>query len=330
MVQILVTLSPRDTLAVAAETLLKEQISGAPVVNEKDQCVGVLSVSDLIRAEGKVLAEQQQIAESSFFNSGLVLPTSVYSEKLEQVRDKLAPVSEQPVERFMTRDLVSVGGDEPIATVVRDIVDAHVHRVLVLSQQHQLLGIISTIDLLAALQRKSIAQSQSFISLSPGTRVMANQTLFNSLLVPVDFSESSNEAFQRGIELAAGDEPSIIALHVIDEALIDLMTSHDFGDRDELIAKLREQAERRINEFTATEDSSVEVDRIVSVGIPFIEIIRKSDEFAVDAIVMGKIGDRKHFEKLLFGSTAERVIRSSARPVIVFPGSFELDSSAAG
>jgi CBS domain-containing protein len=155
MVEILVTLSPTDTLSVAADTLLTEQISGAPVLDADNRCVGVLAISDLIRAEELVLAEQQQIAESSFFSSGFAWPERVYAERLEQLRDKIKPISDQPIERFMTRDLISVRSNEPLATVLRDIIDAHVHRVLVLDEDRQVQGIISTIDVLAALQRAS-------------------------------------------------------------------------------------------------------------------------------------------------------------------------------
>jgi CBS domain-containing protein len=153
MVEILVTLSPADTLAEAAETLLTEQISGAPVLEDSNHCVGVLSISDLIRAEGEVLAEQQRIAESSFFSSGITWPDNVYQEKLEQLRDKILPVSEQPIRRFMTPDIVSVTVDEPVETVLQYMIDAHVHRILVLDSDRQLRGIISTIDVLAALKR---------------------------------------------------------------------------------------------------------------------------------------------------------------------------------
>jgi CBS domain-containing protein len=155
MVELLVTLSPADTLAMAAETLLAEQISGAPVLDSENRCVGVLSISDLIRAEGKVLAEQQQIAESSFFSSGIAWPDNVYQQKLENLRDKILPVSEQAVQRFMTSDIVSVAVGDPLATVLEYMINAHVHRVLVLDSNVHLQGIISTIDVLAALKRAS-------------------------------------------------------------------------------------------------------------------------------------------------------------------------------
>lgn len=145
-----------------------------------------------------------------------------------------------------------------------------------------------------------------------------NQTVFNSVLVPLDFSDASRQAFIQSLSLVSGDEPSIIALHVIDEALLKLMVANGFGDHDELARKLRERSEDRLRSFAETKQSHIQVTQLVSVGIPFLEIIKKSEDFAVDAIVMGKVGSGGCFEKLLFGSTAERVIRGSMRPVIVY------------
>ena len=153
MVRNIVTLAECDTLSQAASVLLNEQISGAPVANKGGVCVGVLSASDLIGAEEHVAKEQAEIADSTFFNSNLALPASVYQERLEAVRDKLAPAAEQQVKRFMTSDVVSVTGDTPLSTVVQNMVDAHVHRVLVLDEDRQPQGIISTTDILAALLR---------------------------------------------------------------------------------------------------------------------------------------------------------------------------------
>ena len=148
---------------------------------------------------------------------------------------------------------------------------------------------------------------------------MNSKGYFNSLLVPVDFSEASGETFKQAVNLSGGDEPSVIVLHIIEEALIDLMSDNELGDRDELISTLRDRTEKQLAEFATTDQSVVQVTRIVSVGRPFLEIIRKSEDFDVDAIVMGKVGTGDQFEKLLFGSTAERVLRGSKRPVFVFP-----------
>jgi len=151
---------------------------------------------------------------------------------------------------------------------------------------------------------------------------------FNSLLVPVDFSDASENAFLQSQRLVGGDEPSIIALHVIDAALVELMSANGLGDPDELISRLRQGSEERLHSFAKAKDANIQITRVVSVGIPFLEIIRKSEDFAVDAIVMGKVGTGGRFEKLLFGSTAERVLRGTMRPVIVYPKPATADERA--
>lgn len=101
------------------------------------------------------LRSSPSLATSNFFSSNLALPESVYLEKLEQVRDKLSPAAEQPVEHFMTTDLVSVSTEDSLQEIVQSMVDAHLHRVLVIDQDKQLQGIIATTDVLAALLRDS-------------------------------------------------------------------------------------------------------------------------------------------------------------------------------
>lgn len=153
MVEDVLTLSPDDSLAMAAEKLLREQISGAPVVDDSGRCLGVLAMHDLIGSE-EGPAEHQQTKASAFFDFGMSLPL-VDAKRLEQLCDKDFEESKLPVGRCMTTSLVSVRSDAPLATVVSYIIDAHVHRVLVLDEDQCLKGIISTIDILAALQRAS-------------------------------------------------------------------------------------------------------------------------------------------------------------------------------
>jgi CBS-domain-containing membrane protein len=153
MVRDVITLNPADTLAHAAGVLLDNQMSGAPVVDSDHVCVGVVSAADLLGAEEKVAAARRQEAESSIWHSQLALPASVYESRLAAIRDELAPAAEQPVERFMTRDIVSVESGTPVGKVIRNMVNAHIHRVVVLDADRHLLGIITTTDLLAALLR---------------------------------------------------------------------------------------------------------------------------------------------------------------------------------
>ena len=150
---------------------------------------------------------------------------------------------------------------------------------------------------------------------------MIKKVNFNTLLVPVDFSENSKVAFAQAIGLLAGENPLMILLHVIDSSLPDFAESHGLGKHKEIVVLMRERAERELQEYVDACPDGIEADSLVSEGRPFMEILQKADDFAVDAIVMSKIGRGGKVEELLFGSTAERVLRGTTKPVLVLPSS---------
>jgi nucleotide-binding universal stress UspA family protein len=142
---------------------------------------------------------------------------------------------------------------------------------------------------------------------------------FNTLLVPTDFSAASKIAFQKAVSLASGDDPLVIILHVIDLSLVEFAAVNELAPRDTALQRVRARAEAELAQFKQDVETQVEIRSIICEGLPFLEILTKAEEFLVDAIVMGKIGARGTLEKLLFGSTAERVLRGSTRPVLVLP-----------
>ena len=82
---------------------------------------------------------------------------------------------------------------------------------------------------------------------------------------------------------------------------------------------MRKRSEQLLDEYKQSVEADVTIETMVAEGVPFVEIIKKAEELHVHAILMGKFGLRGKTEELLFGSTAERVIRASRRPVIVLP-----------
>jgi len=150
---------------------------------------------------------------------------------------------------------------------------------------------------------------------------MRESLRFDSLLVPVDFSEASEEAFEQALALVEGEGPVLILLHVIDHSLVQFAVDHDWGTEEEVSQQMRKTAERQLLDLKDRANNRCEVDTIVCEGMPFLQILRKAEDFAVDAILIGKVGSRGAIEKLLFGSTAEKVLRGSRRPVIILPAS---------
>ena len=149
---------------------------------------------------------------------------------------------------------------------------------------------------------------------------MAGKITFNSLLVPTDFTENSWSAFEYALRLVDGDESEIVVVHAIDPTLVDQFADFHGGTHDDVLAGLREKAKQQMTRYSEKSDKVSNVDPLICEGEPFFEIIKKAEDFAVDAIVMSKFGQRNHANSLLFGSTAEKVARGSKLPVIILPG----------
>lgn len=142
---------------------------------------------------------------------------------------------------------------------------------------------------------------------------------FNNLLVPVDFSPISRRLVAQAAAMATGENPVLIVMHVLDPELIEFAANHKFGAHDEIVQRMRERAMAELEQFRSVATGDMEIEIIVCEGTPFLQIIQKAQEFLADAIVMGKVGGQSRMEKLLFGSTAEKVMRASTRPVVVLP-----------
>ena len=139
------------------------------------------------------------------------------------------------------------------------------------------------------------------------------------ILVPMDFSECSINALRVAIGMAAPDG-DLTLLHVIDQEFIDTVVAAGMGSTDEVRQRLKEQAEA--NFATALEGidaGEVAIEKMIVVGLPFVEILKIARDLDLPMIVMGMRGQSIAAEELLFGSTAEKVLRGTRVPVLCVP-----------
>ena len=61
------------------------------------------------------------------------------------------------------------------------------------------------------------------------------------------------------------------------------------------------------------------VETMVVVGEPFVEIVKIANDLDCDLIVIGIHGSGGRIKDLLFGGTAEKVLRGASRPVLCVP-----------
>jgi CBS domain-containing protein len=173
----------------AARLLLLHQIGGAPVVEPGGTCVGVLSTTDLLRwthypkdGDAARFGLQPQTCLYQIKERGAhgeekircTLPSGVCSVQ----RSDTGPLGEErvyctephsvladwqnvqveelPTEdvgAFMTSDPVLVTPETPVTDLARHMIDAHIHRLIVVDHRRVPIGVVSSTDLLALIAR---------------------------------------------------------------------------------------------------------------------------------------------------------------------------------
>jgi predicted transcriptional regulator len=129
----------------AAHLLAQCQVSGAPVVNHEGRCIGVLSANDFVRWIDKRRADTPRDHHHGSFCAGWEI---VDPGQLPQ----------EAVANYMTRDPVMVAPNTTIALLAKMMIDAHIHRVIVVDHRGRPAGIVSTTDVLAAIVRADQAR----------------------------------------------------------------------------------------------------------------------------------------------------------------------------
>ena len=139
MTTTVVTVPETMSLRGAARLLSHASITGAPVVDHSGRCVGVLSATDFLAWTDR--------GEYAAKRSGTQLCTA---HSAWQVLDEdTIPVDE--VHRFMTADPVKVEPATPVGELAQMMLDAHIHRVIVVDEHDKPVGIVSSTDILAAV-----------------------------------------------------------------------------------------------------------------------------------------------------------------------------------
>lgn len=153
--------------------------------------------------------------------------------------------------------------------------------------------------------------------------------MYDRILVPTDGSREGERAVEYALELAATHGATIKAIYVVNAASyggLPMETAWD-GISD----ALREEGQAavaRVEEMAA--DRGVNVETSVVEGSPSRVIVEQASPEHCDLVVMGTHG-RGGIDRLLLGSVAERVVRSSPVPVLtVRVGDESYEEAAAG
>lgn len=139
---------------------------------------------------------------------------------------------------------------------------------------------------------------------------------FKTILFATDFSEGSDFAVQYALSMARKFDGKLLIVHIINEP-VDLRGFYvPHISFDKLEEEIEQGAEKLMEKFCRTHLHDFKnYESFVSPGIPYDEIIKKAVDFNADLIVLGTHG-RTGLDHVLFGSTAEKVVRKSPVPVM--------------
>lgn len=132
-----------QSMGEAAALLREHELRSAPVVDDQGHCVGVLSASDFLHPGliGRDAAAGGTGSSWKHAPAGGQSPEPFHIEETGGER----------VSRFMTSALHTVDEDTPLLQVARTLCGAHVHHLIVLDEHRRPQGVISSLDLVAAV-----------------------------------------------------------------------------------------------------------------------------------------------------------------------------------
>lgn len=139
--------------------------------------------------------------------------------------------------------------------------------------------------------------------------------MFRTILYPVDLSDDDAGVTQMVRDLARTFGARVIALYVapsmIQYEIFDLPTA----SIPQLVGDIVSGAQKLMAEFVARHFADLEAEGVVVSGDAAEEIVRQAEERGAQIIVMATHG-RRGLDRLLFGSVAEKVVKTASVPVL--------------
>jgi nucleotide-binding universal stress UspA family protein len=139
------------------------------------------------------------------------------------------------------------------------------------------------------------------------------------ILVPVDFTETSEKALAYAIEFARTMNASLTIMHAYQIPVYGFPDGAYVTTAD-VAAQISTAAQGRLDALVESlKSSNVPVTAVLRDGVAWEEINAVAAETKADLIIIGTHG-RRGLARALLGSVAENVIRTGVVPVLVIHG----------
>ena len=132
------------------------------------------------------------------------------------------------------------------------------------------------------------------------------------ILVPTDFSTTSEAALSYGIALTRAFNAKLVLLNVPAHPGSAAEAEYPIG----IYETMQNAASQRLGDLLSREEiTELKPEYVMLIGHPADEIVKFAESHAIDLIVMGTHG-REGVARVLIGSVAETVVRRATCPVL--------------
>jgi nucleotide-binding universal stress UspA family protein len=139
------------------------------------------------------------------------------------------------------------------------------------------------------------------------------------ILYATDLTDGSEDGLEFSIRLAHGLDASLMVSHVVRFADTAFYGLDAAGLMPECADEARAETQEKLSRMVAlVSDGSVPILTLLADGIPYETIDRIAVEYKADLIVLN-LQNKGRLERVMLGTTAERVIRTATVPVLSLP-----------
>lgn len=280
-----ITVAPATPITKAQDLMLYRRIRHLPVV-EGERLVGIITDRDV----------------------RTVLPSPTTSFSVGEIRFLLDKLK---VSEVMTRSVITVAPEEPLAEAVRLLVENKICGLPVV-EHGRLIGIITEVDLLRAFSA-SLGVPVGRPPRPAGAPIP--ETAHRTILVPLDGASGSEAVLETTGEIARAEGASIRLLHVAPPVREVRAEERVVVYADQETSRVEAEVHGYLGR-AAPSLGDVPVEFAVRFGEPVEQIVKEAEEAQVSLIAMAS-HRRTGFSRIVKGSVAERVERATTTPVIL-------------
>ena len=139
----LVSVTPEDEIKSVLGALREHDLPGVPVVDGDGRLVGIITESDLVISD-----DENDFHLPHYVN---IMGGIVFLESMKHFEERARKAFAAQAVDLMTADPVTVGPDDDVSEAGRLISTHHHNRLPVVDDDGKLLGVVTRVDVLAAL-----------------------------------------------------------------------------------------------------------------------------------------------------------------------------------